>query len=167
MVDSVLIILGSLCMLLGIIGCFVPLLPGPPLSYVGLLLLHITSRYSFSSHFLLFYAILTIAAIVLEHLIPIYAAKKLNGSRYGVWGAAFGLVVGLFVGPSGIIVGPILGAFVGETISGKKPSEAVKPAIGSFLGFIAGIGIKLVLSLLMAYHFIAKLLPDIHTGALF
>ena len=82
-------------------------------------------------------------------------------------GGCLGLVVGLFVGPLGIILGPIIAAFVGETISGKKPSEAVKPAIGSFLGFIAGIGIKLVLSLLMAYHFIGKLLPDIHTGALF
>jgi uncharacterized protein len=167
MVDSILIILGSLCMLFGIIGCFVPLLPGPPLSYVGLLLLHISSRYSFSTRFLLLYAILTIAAIVLEHLIPIYAVKKLKGSRYGVWGAALGLAVGLFIAPLGVILGPILGAFVGETISGKKPSEAVKPAIGSFIGFIAGIGIKLVLSLLMAYHFVAKLIPDIHTGALF
>jgi uncharacterized protein len=167
MVDGVLIILGSLCMVLGLIGCFVPLLPGPPLSYVGLLLLHFTSRYSFSIRFLLFYALLTIAMIVLEHLIPIYAAKKLKGSRYGVWGAAFGLVVGLFFAPLGIILGPILGAFVGETISGKKPSEAVKPALGSFIGFIAGIGIKVVLCLLMAYHFIEKLMPDIRTGALF
>lgn len=153
--DTVLIILGGLCIVAGIIGSLIPLLPGPPVSYLGLLLLHFTSQHPFSVKFLLIYATLTVLVVVLDNLVPIYGTKRFRGSSYGTWGTALGLVAGLlFFPPFGIIIGPVLGAFFGELISGKGTGQAFRSAVGSFLGFLAGTAVKVVLSLVMAYHFI-------------
>jgi uncharacterized protein YqgC (DUF456 family) len=152
-------ILGGLCIVAGIIGSFVPFLPGPPVSYLGLLLVHLTSRHPFSTGFLLLYAVLTILVIVLDNVIPVYGTKRFRGSTCGTWGSALGLVAGLlFFPPLGIIIGPILGAFLGELIRGRGARQAFLSAMGSFLGFLAGTAIKVVLSLVMAYHFIRVVL---------
>ena len=156
LIDTFLMILGGLCMIAGIAGSIVPFLPGPPISYLGLLLLQLSSRHPFSTRFLLVYAVLTILIIVLDSLIPVYGTKRLKGSTYGIWGSAIGLIAGLFFfTPLGIIIGPVIGAFLGELFSGKKAIQAFYSALGSLLGFLAGTAIKLVLSLVMGYHFIA------------
>ncbi|MEJ2697479.1 MAG: DUF456 domain-containing protein [Candidatus Sulfobium sp.] len=148
-------ILGGLCIAAGIIGSLVPLLPGPPVSYLGLLLMHFTSRHPFTTEFLLIYAVLTILVVVLDNLIPVYGTKKFRGSSYGTWGSALGLVAGLlFFPPFGIIIGPVIGAFLGELVRGGGGRQALRSAVGSFIGFLAGTAIKVVLSLVMAYHFI-------------
>ena len=160
MIDTVFIIVGAICMLAGLIGCFLPIVPGPPITYAGILLLHISSRHDFSTNFLLLFAILTIIVTLLDYLIPLYGTKKLKGSTYGIWGSAVGMLIGLFFGPVGIIIGPVLGAFIGELISGNQPARSIKPALGSFLGFVAGTGIKIILSLVMTYHFVINLFPQ-------
>jgi len=158
-IDVVLMILGGIFMVAGIVGCILPILPGPPLSYAGLLLLQFTSRHPFTTRFLLIYAAVTILVTVLDYVIPVYGTKKLQGSKYGIWGSASGLVIGLiFFPPFGIIIGPLLGAFLGELLTGKKADRAIKSALGSLLGFIAGSAIKLVLSVIMAYYFVANVL---------
>jgi uncharacterized protein YqgC (DUF456 family) len=152
-------ILGGLCIAGGIVGSLVPLLPGPPVSYMGLLLLHFTSRHPFSTEFLLLYAALTILVIVLDNLIPVLGTKHFRASPYGTWGSAIGLVAGLlFFPPLGIVIGPVLGAFLGELLRGKGAGQALRSAMGSFLGFLAGTAIKVTLSLVMAYHFIRVVL---------
>ncbi|MEW6052966.1 MAG: DUF456 domain-containing protein [Nitrospirota bacterium] len=129
-------------------------MPGPPLSYAGLLLLQFTSTHPFSTKFLLIFATLTILVTLLDFVIPVYGTKKLHGSKYGIWGSALGLVIGLVFFPfAGIIFGPLLGAFIGELITGKKIGKAVKSSFGSFLGFITGTAAKLFLSFVMAYYF--------------
>ncbi|MBE0426944.1 MAG: DUF456 domain-containing protein [Nitrospirae bacterium] len=141
----------------GIAGCILPALPGPPLSYVGLILLQFTSRPPFTTKFLIILATLTIIVTLLDYVIPVYGTKKLQGSKYGIWGSAIGLVIGLIFFPfPGIIIGPLLGAFLGELTTGKKIDKAIKSALGSFLGFITGTAVKLILSLVMAYHFIVN-----------
>ncbi len=152
-------ILGGLCIAAGIIGSFVPFLPGPPVSYLGLLLVHFTSRHPFSKEFLLIYAALTVLVVVLDNLIPVYGTKRFRGSSYGTWGSAIGLVAGLlFFPPAGIVIGPVIGAFLGELIRGRGAGQALRSAMGSFVGFLAGTAIKVALSLVMAYQFIRVVL---------
>lgn len=146
-------------MVAGIVGCILPVLPGPPVSYAGLVLLQFTSRHPFSTRFLLMFAALTILITVLDYIIPIYGTKKLQGTKYGILGSALGLLIGLiFFPPFGIIICPMLGAFLGELVTGKKADRAIKSALGSLLGFLTGTAIKLVVSIVMAYYFILNVL---------
>lgn len=157
MLDLILITIGVILIIVGIIGCVVPVLPGPVISYGGLIFLQLSSKNPFSVHFLVIFALLTLLVSILDNVIPIYGTKKLQGSRYGIWGSAIGLVIGiLFLFPFGIIVGPVIGAFAGELISGKPGSKAIQSAAGSFLGFLAGTAIKLILSASMTYYFFTK-----------
>ena len=158
MVDTVLIIFGGICMGVGIIGCLIPVLPGPPIAYIGLIILQLTSKNPFSTRFLIIYGILTIFVFVLDYVIPVYGTKKLQGSKYGILGSAIGLIIGiLFFLPFGIIFGPLVGAFLGELVTGKDIARAVKSAMGSLIGFLAGTAIKLVLSITMAYYYVVSL----------
>ena len=157
--DILLIVLGGICVIAGTAGCLLPVIPGPPLSYAGLVLLQFTSKHPFSTAFLTVYALLTGLAIMLDYIIPVYGTKKFEGSKYGVWGSAAGMVLGIiFFFPFGILLGPVLGAFSGELLSGKTKEKALRSAVGSFLGFMAGASLKVILSLSMVYFFIASII---------
>lgn len=152
--DYVLIALGALLIIGGILGSVLPVLPGPPLSYLGLLVLHITEKYQFSTRFLIIWMIVTIVITAIDYLIPVWGTKRFGGSKQGIWGSIIGLVIGLFFFPPfGIIIGPFLGAVVGELIAGKDSGTALKSGFGSFIGFLAGTLMKLTAAGLMAWHF--------------
>ncbi|MDD3877107.1 MAG: DUF456 domain-containing protein [Bacteroidales bacterium] len=156
--DSIFIILGIFFLIIGIIGAIVPVIPGPPLSYLGMLLFHFSSKVSFSTEMLIFYAVLMIVVTVIDYVIPVYGTKKMGGSNYGVWGATIGLMIGLFFFPPlGLIIGPFVGAFIGEIIKGKSNKIALKSAFGSFLGLVVGTILKLVTSLMITYHCMVNL----------
>lgn len=156
--DTLLIILGILLLIVGLVGCILPMLPGPPLAYCALLLLQFTSKAPFEAKFLIFWAAITIAVTLLDYWVPIYGTKKLGGTKQGVWGATIGLLAGLFFFPPlGLIIGPFAGAFIGELVAGQSSDRAMKSAIGSFLGFLAGTLMKLVVTVFMIYYFIAGL----------
>lgn len=146
--DILLAVLGTALVLTGFIGSILPVIPGPPISWVGLLLLKWTdfvsdhgAAYENALWILLFFVVLV---TILDYVVPIMGTKKFGGSRRGVWGATIGVVVGLFFGPPGIIIGPFLGAFIGEITTGKKEREALRAAWGSFVGFLLGVGMKLM-----------------------
>ncbi len=155
--DIFLIISGSLLVILGIAGCLLPLLPGPPLSYLGLLAIHLTTKIDFSSKFLISWGIIVILVSVLDYVIPIWGTKFFGGSKYGVWGSMAGLLAGLFIPPVGLIIGPFIGAVAGEILAGNR-QNALKAGFGSFIGFLAGTVVKLLVSLIMLYYFIAALI---------
>ena len=156
--DYVLIALGIFFLLLGIAGAILPVLPGPPLSYIGLLMLHFTESHSFSSQFLLIWAGVTIAVYLLDYIISVWGTKKFGGSRQGVYGSIAGLILGLiFFPPFGIIIGPFLGAVVGELIAGKDNQSALKAGFGSFVGFLTGTLLKLIVSGMMTWYFVKEL----------
>jgi len=155
--DIFLIISGSLLMILGIAGCLLPILPGPPLSYLGLIAIHLTSKIDFSSKFLISWGIIVIVVSILDYVIPIWGTKFFGGSKYGVWGSMVGLLAGLFIPPIGIIIGPFIGAVAGEMLAGNQ-QNALKAGFGSFIGFIAGTVVKMLVSLIMLYYFIAALI---------
>ncbi|MGN1239997.1 MAG: DUF456 domain-containing protein [Paludibacteraceae bacterium] len=156
--DIFLIILGAICLLVGILGCVLPVLPGVPLAYCGLLLLHATDKVQFSWQFLVIWAVVTIIVQVLDSVVPIWGTKKFGGSKMGVWGSTIGLLVGLFFGPWGIVLGPFLGAVVFELIDGKNTRLALKAGWGSFVGLMTGTILKLICCGLMTYYFIAELI---------
>ena len=151
--ETIIIILGALLILAGLLGSFLPVLPGPPISYVGLLLLQLTSTPPFSVQFLIIWALIVIAIMLLDNVVPAWGARKYGGSPYGVWGSILGLIAGFFFPPLGIIIGPIVGAFVGEMAGGKTSDQALKAAWGSFVGFLAGTLMKVIASGMMGYYF--------------
>jgi uncharacterized protein len=158
MLDYVLLILGIILMIIGIIGCLVPVLPGPPLSFIGLLLLNTTRFGDFNLTTLIILLAITIIVTILDYIVPIWGTKRFGGSKYGTRGATVGLIIGLFLGPVGIIIGPLLGAIVGELIFKDDMRYAIKAGFGSLLGFLTGIGLKLAASFIMTFYFVKELI---------
>ena len=158
MPDYILLAFSVILMIIGIIGCLVPVLPGPPLSFVGLIMLQITRFGDFPSRLLIVMGIIAVVVTILDYVVPIWGTRKFGGSKYGMRGATVGLVVGLFLGPAGIIIGPFVGAFVGEMIFKDDISYAFRAGFGSLLGFLTGIGLKLAASFLMTFYFVKELI---------
>ena len=156
MVDYILLILAVILIILGIIGCMAPVLPGPPLSYLGLVLLHITKFADFSNTLLITLAAIVIVVSILDYIVPVWGTKKFGGSKYGTRGATVGLIIGLFLGPVGIIIGPFIGAVVGELIFKDDMKYALRAGFGSLLGFLTGIGLKLATSFVITFYFVRE-----------
>jgi uncharacterized protein YqgC (DUF456 family) len=150
--ENLWVILGVILMVMGILGSFLPLLPGPPLCYVALLLQQFRTDKPFSLKFMLIWGAIVAVVILLDYLVPIYGTKRFGGSKYGIWGCGIGFLAAFWMGPWGIIFGPFIGAFIGEYIANKDSTQAAKAAIGSFTGFLFGTLIKLVTSLVMGYY---------------
>ncbi len=129
MSDYILLILGIIIMIIGIIGCLVPVLPGPALSYIGLIFLQLTRFGQFSNPTLIILGAVTVIVTVTDFVVPVWGTKKFGGSKYGTRGATVGLIVGFFLGPLGIILGPLIGAFVGEMIFKDDMSYAFKAGV--------------------------------------
>jgi uncharacterized protein YqgC (DUF456 family) len=157
MSDYILLILGIIFMIIGIIGCLVPVLPGPPLSFLGLIFLHLTRFGQFTPLTLIILGTIAVVVTVLDYIVPLWGTKKFGGSKYGTKGATVGLIVGFFLGPLGIILGPLIGAFAGEMIFKDDLSYAFKAGFGSLLGFLTSIGLKLAASLVMTFYFVKEL----------
>lgn len=155
--DILLLILGILCIIVGIIGCIAPGLPGPPLSYIGLLLLHWSKFAEYTTTLLMVLLVVVVLITVLDYVVPIYMTKKFGGTKWGTWGATIGLIVGLFFGLFGTIAGPFIGALLFELIGGSQTTHAFKSAFGSLVGFIFGTGGKLVISGVITFYFISSL----------
>ena len=152
--DIVLLVLAGICLIVGIIGCIVPGLPGVPVSYVGLWIAQASERVDFSWQMLLVWGIVTIVVSVLDYIIPAWGTKRFGGTKYGVWGSTIGLFVGLFFGAVGVIAGPLAGAILGELIGGKEMSQALRAGWGSFVGLLCGTVLKLVCCGLMTVQLI-------------
>ncbi len=147
--EVLLLIVGFACLLLGLAGAILPI-PGPALSFVGLLILHFTAFVSFSNTVLISFGVLVTAMAVLDFYIPILGTKKFGGTKYGAIGAILGMIIGIFVLPGiGLLIGTFLGALVAELIGGLNFKSALKSAIGSFIGFITGVVMQVILCLVM------------------
>jgi uncharacterized protein YqgC (DUF456 family) len=140
---------GFCFMILGILGSLLPALPGPPISWVGLLLLYLCPGIEKNYWILGITLVIAVVIAILDYIIPAKGTKRFGGSKYGIWGTNIGLIVGIFAPiPFGFIIGPFVGALIGELIYDRKDStRATKAAIGSFVGFLAGTFIKFVVSI--------------------
>jgi uncharacterized protein YqgC (DUF456 family) len=156
--DYVLIAIASILIILGILGCILPVIPGPPLSFGGILILHYTRWGDIEENLLIWLALAAGVATILDYILPVWATKKFGGTKRGVWGATIGLIAGLFFFPPiGIIIGPFLGAFLGEMSSKRKHDKALRSALGSFIGFLLGAGLKFAVSGVITYYYIMEL----------
>ena len=145
--EYLLLVLALLFAFVGIIGAVAPVLPGPPLSFVSLLLLSFCDGHDISTMSLVVAGILATVITILDYIAPVWLTKKSGGSKYGTWGATIGLVIGLFLGLPGIIIGPFLGAYIGELIAETPSQKAFKVACMSFVAFMLTSGIKFVYSI--------------------
>ena len=162
--NAVLIVLCCLLVVVGIVGSVVPGLPGPPLSWVALLLIHLSAAANFSSAFLIATAVVAAVITVLDYVVPSLSTKRHGGGKAGVTGGNIGLrvsIIGLPFGPTGllgVIVWPFVGALVGELISGQERNAALRAAWGAFVGFLTGTGLKLVYALFAAICVVRELI---------
>jgi uncharacterized protein YqgC (DUF456 family) len=153
-----LVLMALLLMLLGILGSFLPVIPGPLTSWAGLLVLHFTEGVELSRTFLIVTLLVAVFIYVLDYIIPAIGTKRFGGSRAGMIGTTLGLVVGIFSPiPFGIIIGPFIGALVGEMMHRNDMNNAIKAAFGSFLGFIASTFLKFIVAIIYLGFFILKL----------
>lgn len=159
--ETLIIILAVLAGVVGIIGSILPALPGPPLGWVGMLLLYFwgtganAAGVPMSTNTLVIWGAAVVIVSVVDYIVPMYLTKVTGGSKYASRGAMVGMIAGIILTPIGMILGSFLGAFFFEMYYADKPAgEALKVAFGSFLGFILGTGMKTIVSLLILWQII-------------
>ena len=165
--DIFIICLVVFILILGIIGCFVPIIPGPPISYGALLVFHFFSSYNIDENTLWIWALIVIAVTVFDLWVQIYGVKKFGGTQKAINGSIIGLLLGIFIpiisifipiigilipiGPFGIILGPFLGAFIGAIMDDPDVKKSLKIALGALAGLVLGTIVKLSVSLYIIY----------------
>jgi uncharacterized protein len=156
--DFLLIFFGITLLLVGIAGCFIPAVPGPPVAYLSLLLLQFRDSQSFTTTFLIIMAMIVVVVAIVDHFIPVLGAKKWGGTRAGMTGAFIGILLGFFIWPPfGFIIMPFLGALTGELLGGNSSKAALKAALGTIIGLIIGTMLKLTLTIIIAWYFFINL----------
>ena len=158
--DILLIFLSGFLILFGILGSFLPIIPGPLTSWLGILMLSFTEFVFIDKVSLVVSFIIAVGIFVLDYFVPVLGAKKFGGGRGSIIGSSVGLICGiLFIGPFGIFLGPFLGAFTGELIVNKDNKKgALKAAIGSLIGFLSGVFLKFLVSIAFAFFYLKSLM---------
>jgi uncharacterized protein YqgC (DUF456 family) len=157
--DIVLLITGLFCCLLGVFGSFLPVLPGPPVSWLGLLLLILTAAVPDDWWLIVITGIVAFVVVALDYWIPVVGTRKFGGSRSGMIGTTIGLLVAIVfpvLGIAGIIIWPFVGAIIGELINKTGRKQALKAAFGSFVGFLTGTFLKFVVSMVYLGIFVFR-----------
>ena len=155
--DVIIILLAGLLMLMGILGSFLPVLPGIPLSWLGLLVLHFSPSVPMNYLFLGVTLLLSVIIFALQYAIPAFGTKYLGGSKAGMIGATVGLVAGIFIPiPFAILFAPFLGAFIGEILQKSSTKTALKAASGSFIGLLASTFMEFVVTTIFFLLYIYK-----------
>ena len=150
-----LIIIGGILVVVGIVGCVLPVLPGPPISYVSLILLSLAYRWkAYSTNFLIVMGIITVVVTVLDFILPVYLPKRYGASKYGIWGSIIGMLAGMiFFPPFRLIIGTFLGAMLGELAFNKDKRASLKAALGVLVGTVAAILLKVSVSGIIGFYF--------------
>jgi uncharacterized protein YqgC (DUF456 family) len=163
METSIFITIGIILLVVGLVSCVLPPLPGPPIAFIALLIGHYAlNEYTELPNWLMIvYAVITIIVLIVDNFIPIWGTKIFGGTKAGIRGSFIGLLAGIILSPFGgisIIICPFLGAMAGELITGQKLNIAFKAGIGSFIGFLLTSGIKIILVVMMSFHFFKAVL---------
>ena len=158
--EFIIILLGFLLLLVGLVGSIVPALPGPPFSYLAILILSLFTSYQFADNFLMMWAGIVIVVMALDYWLQVYGVKKFGGKQKAINGTLIGLIVGILAPiPFGFIIGPFVGAFIGAYLEEKDDlTKAFIIALGALAGFLSGTILKLAVSIYLAYEFIIVLL---------
>lgn len=156
--DLFLLILSAMLIISGIIGSFIPILPGPLTSWFSLFSLNLISTVEIDKTLLIITFIIALIIFVLDSLIPIYGSKYFGATKYGILGASIGLLIGIITPiPFGIIIGPILGALIGELLFNNDLKKSIKSSIGVLIGFLASTFIKFITSVIYLMIYLVQL----------
>jgi uncharacterized protein YqgC (DUF456 family) len=157
-VEVVTLVVTILFFIVGLAGVFLPVIPGLIIAFAGLLLYAAVDGFEhFSPWVVVLLGVLAVAGSLVDNLAGVYGAKKFGATRWGIWGAVAGLLAGLFFGPLGIIFGPLVGALAGEMLGGREAGEAAVAGVGTLVGFLGGVFVKLLLVLIFIVFFFYKL----------
>lgn len=162
--DLLFVFFGLILMLVGIAGSILPIIPGTPISWLGLIVLYLSPSLEFDWLFIAITGVVAIAIYIMDYLIPAMGTKKFGGSRAGVWGTTIGLLVGILAPiPFGILIGPFVGALLGELIFNETEGpKAFKAALGSFIGFLASTFMKFFATCVYLGMFVYHLVKNWH-----
>ena len=154
-----LVILGLIVALIGFVGCILPVIPGPPVSYAALIILSLAKQWEpFTITFLIIMGALMLAVSLLDYVFPAIGAKRYGASKAGVWFSIIGMLVGIFfIPPWGMFIGAFAGAIVGELLVGKGGKKALKAGWGVFLGNMVSIGFKLAYSGVVIFFYVKEM----------
>ncbi len=156
--DVLLLTLTILLLVLSVIGCIVPAIPGPIMAYGALWLFQATDFSTLSTSYMLILGAITLVIFLADYFLPPLITKSFGGTKYAAWGSIIGMILGMFIPPIGIILGMLLGAFIGELAFAKTSGEqALLSTLGTFVGFIVGTGLKLALCFYIIYVVIAEI----------
>lgn len=160
MLDIIGLILSILLVLSGFLGSILPILPGPPLSFIGLLLYALLQNFSppLTLSLMIVLLIVTIGVTIIDYLLPLIGAKRYGTSKWGILGAIGGMIIGTFFSPFGLILGAFIGAVLLEWFVSKNDRQALKAGWGIIVGTLLGMGLKLGTSGIMAYYLIRAMI---------
>jgi len=149
-------ILAVILGIVGLVGCILPVIPGPPLSWVGMLLIYLTHPEGMTLGLLLAWLGIALVVTVLDYVVPSWVTARTGGSKTAARGTFIGMILGIiFFPPWGMIVGSFLGALLSEVIfEGRDVMGSLKPAFGSFIGFLLSTGLKLTASGVMLFYIV-------------
>ncbi len=160
MLDYIGLVLGGFLILLGFLGSILPILPGPPLSFIGLLLFAFIRNFSppLTPTLMVLLLLLTVAVTVIDYLLPFLGAKRYGSSKWGVYGSIGGMIIGAFLSPLGMILGALIGGILVEWFVSRKEKQALKAGWGILVGSLFGMVLKLGTSGVMAYYLIRTII---------
>ncbi len=146
--------LALVCGAIGLLGAVLPALPGPPVSYLGLLFLLLCDGAEISSTFYVVAGVIMVVITVIDYILPVWFTQLSGGSKESVRGSLVGMVIGLFFLPWGILLGPFIGAFIGEYVAKKRSGQAFKVASVSFIAFIVTTAVKLLYGVVLLFYMV-------------
>lgn len=152
---GLIVLTGVALNVVGLIGCFIPVLPGPTLNLISLVMLHFYAGASSVSLTLVgWMCLLVLIAMGMDNLLPIITARAGGSSRYGIIGASIGLLAGIFFFPPfGIVLGAFTGALAGEYYGQRSKSAAFKAGVATIVGFGLSLAFKLAVSGVITWFF--------------
>ncbi|MGM0674978.1 MAG: DUF456 domain-containing protein [Spirochaetota bacterium] len=149
-------VLGSVAVIVGLIGCVVPVLPGPIVSYLALVLISLAGGWDlYSVATLIILAVLAVGTTVMDSALPAMSSRKAGAGRAGVWGSILGMLIGtIFFPPFGMIIGAFLGALVFEIVFNPENRAPLKAAMGVFKGTVLATLLKIVAAGIIGFYFV-------------
>jgi len=151
--------LSGMLILAGIAGTVIPVLPGVPLVFAGMLLAAWADHFQHIGAFTLtILGVLCVFALLIDFAAGLLGAKRVGASTRALWGASLGTLIGLFFGLPGLLLGPFLGAALGELSAGRELAHATRVGVGTWLGLLFGTLAKIALCFTMLGVFALRLL---------
>ncbi len=159
MIEVIALIVASLLFIVGLIGTLLPIMPGAPVIWLGMLIYGFIAGFeNIGLYFMLAQAFLAVAVMAVDYAFTALGSRYLGGSKAAFFGAAAGLLIGIFFFPFGLILGPFLGAAIADLIYRRKTDLAIKSGFGASLGFLSALPIKLTIEAIMITWFIVRII---------